>query len=90
MSIWKSPNKLQNKEFIKSNKLISKTQQRFKSEKHNVFTENIKKIALSSSNYKRIQSINSMERCACETNKDLVCKKEYIKCNNLIKQYEKY
>ena len=35
-----------------------------------------------------MQSINSMERCACETSKDLVCKKEQIKCHNLIKQYE--
>ena len=30
-----------NKEFIKNNKLILKTQQRFRSEKHNVFTEEI-------------------------------------------------
>ena len=36
------------KEFIKSNKLILKTQQRFKSESHNVFTKEINKIALSS------------------------------------------
>ena len=35
------------KEFINKNKLISKTQQRFKSEKHNGFTEEINKIALS-------------------------------------------
>ena len=36
------------KEFIKDNKLILKTQQRFKSERHNVFTEEINKIVLSS------------------------------------------
>ena len=34
------------KEFVK-NKLILKTQQRFKSERHNVFTEVVNKIALS-------------------------------------------
>ena len=34
------------KEFLKSNKLILKTQQRFKSEKHNVFIEEIIKIGL--------------------------------------------
>ena len=34
------------KEFIKDNKLILKAQQRVKSEKHNVFTEEINKIAL--------------------------------------------
>ena len=33
------------KEFIKNNKLILKTQQGFKSERHNVFTEEISKIA---------------------------------------------
>ena len=33
-------------EFIKNNKLVSKTQQIFKSESHNVFTEEINKIAL--------------------------------------------
>ena len=31
------------KEFVKNNKLILKTQQRFKSERHNVFTEEINK-----------------------------------------------
>ena len=37
--------KKDNKEFMKSNKLISTTQKRFKCEKHNVFTEKINKIA---------------------------------------------
>ena len=32
---------------MRNNKLIVKTQQRFKSKRHNVFTEEIKKIALS-------------------------------------------
>ena len=45
------------KEFIKNNKLILKTQQRFRSEKHNVITEEINKIALSSNHDKRMQSI---------------------------------
>ena len=38
--------KKDHKEFIKNNKLILKAQQRFRSEKHNVFTEKINKIAL--------------------------------------------
>ena len=42
------------KEFVKNNKLILKTQQRFKSERHNVFTEEINKIALSSNDDKRM------------------------------------
>ena len=34
------------KQFIRNNKSILKTQERFKSESHNVFTEEINKIAL--------------------------------------------
>ena len=36
-----------NTAFIKNNKLILETQQRLKSESHNVFTREINKIALS-------------------------------------------
>ena len=75
-------------EFIKNNKLILKTQQRFRSEKHNVFTEEINKIALSSNDDKRMQSIDSIETYAYGMNKDLVCKKEEIKCKNIIKRYK--
>ena len=78
------------KEFIKDNKLILKIQQRFKSERHNVFTEEVNKIALSSNDDKRMKSIDSIETYAYETNKDLVSKKEEIKCNNIIKQYKQY
>ena len=73
------------KEFAK-NKLMLKTQQRFKSERHNIFTEVINKIALTSSDDKRMQSVGSIERYAYGTSKDLICKKEKIKRNN-IKQY---
>ena len=47
------------KKFIKNDKLILKTQQRFKSEKH-VFTEEINKTVLSSNYDTRIQSIFSI------------------------------
>ena len=63
-------------------------QQRFKSKTHNVFTEEINKIALSSNDDKRIQSIDLIEKYAHGTSKDLVCKKEGIKCDNIIKQYK--
>ena len=65
-----------------------KTQQRFKSERHNVFTEEINKIALSSNDDKRMQSIDLIETCAYRTSTDLVSEKEKIKCNNIIKQYK--
>ena len=68
--------------------MILKTQQRFKSEKHNVFTEEFNKIALKSNDDKRMQSIDSIETYAYETSKDLVSEKEEIKCNNIIKPYK--
>ena len=48
------------KEFVKNSETILKTQQRFKSKRHNVFNEEIYKIALSSNVDKRIQSIDSI------------------------------
>ena len=45
-------NSRNNKEIIKNNKLIFKGQQRFRSEKHIVFTEEINNISLSSNNDK--------------------------------------
>ena len=44
------------KEFIKNNKLISKLQQTIRSERHDVFTEEVTKVALRDNYYKRIQS----------------------------------
>ena len=60
------------KEFIKNNKLILKTQQRFRSEKYNVYIEEINKVVLSSNDDKRMQSIDSIETYAHGTSKDLV------------------
>ena len=76
------------KEFIKSNKLILKSQQRFRSKKQIVFTEEVKKIALSANDHKIIQSINTVETYAYGTSKDLVCKVEDIKCNKIRKQHK--
>ena len=53
----------------KNNKWILKTQQRFKSERHNVFTEEINKIALSSNDDKIMQSNDSIETYAYGTSK---------------------
>ena len=83
--------KRNHKEFIRNNKSIFKTQQTFKSEmflKHNVFTEEINKIALSSHDDKRIQSLDSIEIYTYGISKDLVNEKEEIKCNNKTKQYK--
>ena len=64
---------------MKNDKLILKTQQRFKSETHNVFTEEINEIALSSNDAKRMQSIDLIQIYAHGTSKNLACKKKEIK-----------
>ena len=47
-------------EFIKNDELILKAQQRFKSERDNIFTEEINKVTLSSYHYLKMQSIRSI------------------------------
>ena len=66
------------KEFIKNNKLLPKSQQRFSSEKLNVFTEEANKIAMSANDNKTIQSIDSIETYAHGTSKNQKRKKEII------------
>ena len=56
-----------------------KTQQRFKSERHNVFTKEINNIALDSNYDNRMESIDSMETYAYRMSKDLVSEKEVVK-----------
>ena len=53
--------KKDHKELMKNNKLISKTQQRFNSERHSVFIEEINKTALSSNDNIKMQSIGLIE-----------------------------
>ena len=64
--------------------MILKTQQRFKSRKHNVFTEETNKIALSSNDDKRMRSIDLIETYAYGTNRDLVSENEEIRCDNIM------
>ena len=65
-----------------------KTQQRFKSERQNVFTEEINKIALSSNNDEKIKITDSMETYAHGISKGLTWKKQKTKRINIIKQYK--
>ena len=53
-----------------------------KSERHNAFTEEINKIALSSDEDKRMQSIGSIETYGHGTSKNLACRKR--KLNDII------
>ena len=50
------------KDCLSNNEIILKSQQRFKSEAHNVYTEEINKIALSSNNDNRLQTFILMEQ----------------------------
>ena len=68
---------------MKNNKLILNTQQRFRSVTQSSFTKEINKITLTSNGDERTQSISSIETYAYGTRKDLVCKKEEIKCSLL-------
>ena len=77
--IEKESIKKNQKEFIKNNKSILKIQQKFKSEKHSVFTGEIEKIALSSNDNKRMQSIDLIETYVYETSKNGVSDEEEIK-----------
>ena len=61
-------------EFIKNN-LLSKSQQRFKSKRHSVFTEEINRVTLSPNNDKRIRSINSIETYSHGMSKELIWKR---------------
>ena len=54
------------------------SQQRFRSEENNIFTEEVNKIALSANDEKKIQLINSIETYAYGTSKKL-----YIKMKKL-------
>ena len=63
---------------MKNNKLILKSQQSFRSENHNVFTEEGNKIALSANHDKRMQSIDSMEKYTYGTSKGLLCIKKRL------------
>ena len=45
-------------------------------------------MVLSSNDDKRMQSIDPIEAYVYGTSKDLVCKKEEVKYNNIIKQYK--
>ena len=67
-----------------------KTQQTFKNERQNVFTEEINKITLGPNDNKRIQSIDLIETYAYRTSKDLISEKKKIKCNNIITLYKRW
>ena len=61
-----------------NNKIILKFQQRFKSDHHNVYTEQINKIALSSNDDKRLQTFDKVTRYPNGTNAFKVCESKML------------
>ena len=61
-----------------SNKITLKSQQRFKSDHHNVYTEQINKIALSSNDDKRLQTFDKITTYPYGTNAFKVCESEML------------
>ena len=61
-----------------NDKIILKSQQRFKSDYHNVYTEQINKIALSSNGDKRLQTFDKTTTYLYRTNAFKICENEML------------
>ena len=61
-----------------NNKIILKSQQRFKNDHHNVYTEQINKITLSGNDDKRLQTFDKMTTYPYRINAFKVCKNEML------------
>ena len=71
-----------------NNKIILKSQQKFKSDHHKVYTEEVNKIALSSNDDKRLQTFNIIEIYPYGTNAFKVCRSEMMMVRDLfVKKY---
>ena len=74
------------KDSLFNNKTIMRSQLRFKSDHHNVYTEELNKIALNSSDNKRLQTFDRITTYPYGTNAFKVCKskmpsKILVACN---------
>ena len=66
------------KDWLLNNEIILKSQQRFKSEKHDLYNEEINKIALSSIDDKRLQTFDRVTSYPYGTSAGKVCKTELL------------
>ena len=71
------------KDCLLNDKIILKSQQRFKSEAHNVHTEEVNKNALSSNDDKRLQTFDRITKCPYRTSAGKVCKTEILSKINI-------
>ena len=63
---------------MSDNKTILKSQVRFKSDHHNVYTEEVNKIALNGNDNKRSQNFDKVWTYPHETNDFNVCEREML------------
>ena len=66
-----------------NNEILLKSQQRFKSEKYDVYTEEVNKIALSSNDDKRLQTFDGITSYPYGTVAGKVCKTELLSKVNI-------
>ena len=66
------------KDCLFNDKTIIKSQLRFKSDHHDVYTEEVNKIALSSNDDKRIPTFDKVTTYPCRTNAFKVCEREML------------
>ena len=71
------------KDCLFNDKILLKSQQRFKSDHHKVYTEEVNKIALSSNDDKRLQTFDSIETYPYRTNAFKVCESEMMTVRGL-------
>ena len=71
------------KDSLLNNEIVLKSQQRFKSERHDVYTEEINKIALRSNDDKRLQTFGKMTSYPYGTSAGNVCKTELLSKVNI-------
>ena len=71
------------KDCLLNNEIILKSQQRFKSEKHDVYTEEGNKIALSSNDDKRLQTFDRITSYRYGAIAGKVCKTELLSQVNI-------
>ena len=68
-----------------NNKNVYRSQQRFRSYNHDVYTEKVKKIALNSNDHKIIKTFDRITTCPYGTNAFKVCESEMLLKNVKVK-----
>ena len=81
--VIKRLNEQRNRDCLLNSEIVLKSQQRFKSEAHKVYTEDINKIALSSNDDKRLQTYDRITSYLYGTSAGKVCKSEMLSKVNI-------